>query len=204
MVRIDHRQVCVFLGLALLASLVVAEDLVEDTRYYDVAGETAAEIWHEMKTYGPVGKDGIRYNGNTRWSVRWRYPYARSAEGCATGPVAVRLSVVYSLPRWERPRGASAELESQWNRFIEALDEHEQGHAEFGRQAAREIEQALEAIPAQPSCDALSRIANATGAEILEQTRPQERAYDQRTNHGATQGTAFFRELAQGRTTSRH
>lgn len=177
---------------------------MEDTRYYDVAGETAAEIWREMKTYGPVGKDGIRYNGNTKWSVRWRYPYARSEEGCATGPVAVRLSVVYTLPRWDRPQAASTALVGQWNQFIEALEGHERGHADFGREAAREIEQALEAIPAQPSCEALSRIANATGADVLEQTRPQEREYDQRTNHGATQGTAFFRELAKGRTTSRH
>lgn len=178
-VRIDRRQVGIVLGLALLTSPAGAEDLVEDTRYYDVAGETAAEIWREMKTYGPVGKDGVRYNGNTKWSVRWRYPYARSAEGCATGPVAVKLSVVYTLPSWGRPRGASSELASQWNEFIEALDEHERGHAAF--------------------------------SEILEQTRPQEREYDQRTNHGAThsatqsatQGTAFFRDLAKGRTTSR-
>ena len=202
--RIVRRPACIVLGLTLLTSLAAAEDLVEDTRYYDVTGETPAEIWQEMKAHGPVGKDGVRYNGNTKWSVRWRYPYARSAEGCATGPVAVRLSVVYTLPRWDRPRGASTELESQWERFIEALDEHEQGHAEFGRQAAREIKQALEAIPARSSCESLSRIANATGAEILELTRPQEREYDRRTNHGATQGTAFFRELARGRTTSRH
>lgn len=191
----------VLLGLA--APLAAAVDVDEDVRYYEVTGETPAEIWREMRAKGPVGKDGSKYNATTPWNLRWRYPYARSADGCATGPVTVKLSVVYNMPRWDRPPGASATVARQWDRYIEALEEHEQGHADFGRQTASDIERALEAIPPQRTCDELSRLANDTGREILEENRPREREYDRRTNHGATQGTAFFRDLAEGRTTSR-
>jgi predicted secreted Zn-dependent protease len=155
--RIAPKLEHLVLALLLLSPLASAEDMTESTRYYDVTGETPAEIWREMKTHGPVGNDGVRYNGTTKWSVRWRYPYARSARGCTTGPVTVKLSVVYTMPRWDNPPGASRTLENQWNRYIDALEEHERGHGDFGRQAAREIERALEAIPAQPTCDELAK-----------------------------------------------
>jgi predicted secreted Zn-dependent protease len=166
------------------------------TQYYEVGGDTPARIWEEMRMRGPTGRDGRRYNARTEWHVRWRYPLEETGTGCEIGRVSVTLTVRYTMPRWERPPGTSSAVASQWNRYVGALESHEEGHADFGREAAQRIERALGGLSARASCNQLDREANALGQRILDEIRPEEEDYDRETNHGATQGTAFFRDLA--------
>ena len=42
--------------------------------------------------------------------------------------------------------------------------------------------------PPAPDCPTLEQQANALGQRLLAEQAQQERAYDQRTRHGATQG----------------
>lgn len=197
-----HRWLAAWLTVFL--STAVAGDIQEQHHYYAVNGDSPASIWADMRAKAPAGQDGNRYNATTAWKVRWHFPFERNTEGCTTGDVTVDLTVTYTLPRWERSSSnASATVANQWDRYIQALELHEDGHADFGRRAARRIQSTLQSIPAQASCDALQKTANAEGQRILVDMRPEEREYDRRTQHGATQGTAFFRDLATGKGSGR-
>ena len=73
-------------------------------------------------------------------------------------------------------------------RYARALRQHEQGHVQFGRQAAQSIDQGIAALPEAPDCPTLERQANALGHRLLAAQAAQEKAYDRDTRHGATQG----------------
>jgi predicted secreted Zn-dependent protease len=103
----------------------------------------------------------------------------------------VSVQVTFTLPQWEPPPAASKELIDQWNAYLDALQQHENGHREIGVAAGQAIYQALGRLPSYDACDALERAADAACQQILDQHRQQELDYDQATNHGATQGAHF-------------
>jgi predicted secreted Zn-dependent protease len=152
---------------------------------YEIRGTNARELTQQMITLGPAVDDGRRFAANTRWNVRWTYPYARNAHGCTTGPVRADVTVKIVLPHWIPVRTG---LEAEWKRFSRALLEHEQGHRDIGVEAAREIAAALARIDAQPTCEALEELADSTGELLLQEARRRDKRYDRKTNHGESQG----------------
>jgi len=152
---------------------------------YEIHGTTARELTQQMVTLGPPDGDGRRFAANTRWTVRWTYPYARSARGCTTGPVRTDVTVKIVLPHWIPVR---PQLETEWVRFSRALRHHEDGHREIGVEAAREIAAALVRLEPQPTCEALETAADSLGERLLQEARNRDKRYDRETNHGQTQG----------------
>ena len=70
---------------------------------YDVAGENARELRHDLDRKGPL-VDGRRYDARTRWYVRWRFDLLPTGEGCRVARPRVDLEVTMTLPRWRRVR----------------------------------------------------------------------------------------------------
>ena len=77
------------------------------------------------------------------------------------------------------------------NGYIAVLQVHENAHKEIAIDAGYEILQTINALPAYSSCNKLEQAADTAGESILEQYRRQESIYDQKTDHGATQGVRF-------------
>jgi predicted secreted Zn-dependent protease len=142
-----------------------------DYVYYKIRGATANELRAQMDQLGPVDRFGHRHDMDTQWEVNWNYPF--------------------TFPTWEPPPGASAELVDQWNSYLKLGQIHEDGHKEVALEASREILQAFQATPAQSSCDLLEQEVDQKGQALLEQFRQKEIAYDETTDHGATQGARF-------------
>ncbi len=162
-----------------------------EVKAYEIHGDDADALRAQMNALGPVDQAGARSDAYTRWFVTWRYPLVETNGTCATGPVTVTLTVSMDLPAWvEAEQGADA-LKRRWQEYLDALVVHETGHHANAVRAAQEIEQALPAIPAAPSCDEIQRVANAKGHALLEQYRQADVAYDAKTDHGATQGARF-------------
>ena len=130
-----------------------------NTTYYSITGTTSAELKAQMRSRGPQG-----YWAYTRWYVRW------------SGDCRISLEISYGFPKWENQAQAPAELQAAWNQMMTALRTHEQGHAENGRSAAREIE--------------ASRCAGDPKA-IVRKWAEQDKVYDAQTNHGRTQGVVL-------------
>ncbi len=157
---------------------------------YTIRGASADALRSDLARLGPKDQDGS-HHAYTRWNVRWSYPYARSPGSCATGKANVSVTVTFTMPEWEPPSDAPAELVERWNKYIKALEHHENGHKEHGLGAARDVLRKLERLEAEPDCDSMNREANAAANRVVEDYKAKDKAYDRDTRHGATQGARF-------------
>lgn len=160
------------------------------TATYAVTGATESEVRHSLDT-SPLSPDGRRRIGYTQADIYWRYQYRESGGKCRVIGVSVTLTTKTTLPRWDAPAGASRALRDKWDRFLGALTAHEQGHSDIGMAAAKKIEDALWRAPMPTTCkgydDALGRIAN----RLFDAATKEQKAFDERTDHGALQGVRF-------------
>ena len=160
-------------------------------RLYDVDAEDEHDLRARLDAVGPADDSGARHDAYTAWHVTWQYPTQVDGEGCVTGPVTTTVRVTVTLPRWNSRLPAGHPLVERWQRYLEALETHESGHRETGFDAATAITEALEALPAAESCDAIITLANETARQVLDRFRAKDAAYDEETRHGATQGATF-------------
>lgn len=121
----------------------------------------------------------------------WSYSFTRDGRSCSTGPVTISVKITYNLPAWDPPDSAPLSLTSQWASFYNALERHEKGHGEFGKQAGYDILERFETLGEYSSCQELERVTDALGEDILNQYRAKEFLYDQETNHGEAEGVKF-------------
>jgi predicted secreted Zn-dependent protease len=160
--------------------------------HYPISGATSQELREQMNLFGPLDERlDRRFDGYTRWYVRWNYQYAQSQEGCRIDKAKVKTEVTMTLPQWETAPTASPELNTEWNRYITALQTHENGHKQHGLNAGNEILQTLTNLSIQPSCNELDVAANTASDRIIQHYSQEDFAYDQATGHGATQGAIF-------------
>jgi predicted secreted Zn-dependent protease len=157
---------------------------------YDVEGTTAQEIRRDLNRRGPLSH-GQRFDARTEWNVRWRFDLEPRDESCRATRPRVDLDVLVTLPRWRQPTDAPASLVERWQRYLRALENHEEGHAAIGASAADEIRAALAQLPPAPTCDEAERRANRAGQEIVGAHNRRDEEYDEQTDHGATQGARF-------------
>src|SRR5438874_708319 len=122
--------------------------------YYDVSGATPEEVRGRLSAAGPSGTDGRHYDARTEWQVRWHYPHQRDPSGCRTGDPDVELKIHYLMPRLDEATTSDA-VRRRWRRYLDALQAHEEGHADNGRAAARAVVDELRALPPRPTCEEL-------------------------------------------------
>jgi predicted secreted Zn-dependent protease len=185
-------------GLLLLSVVAVAlgpataEPLVTQTvYYYDVAGASAPEVRADLNRHGPFDLQGRRFDGYTRWYVRWRYNYGSGPLGCTIANVTTAVDIGITLPRLNADAPASDDLKRVFSNYVEKLRLHEDGHAQVAIEIARRIESGIASLPPEPACDRLGQVANELGHSLIREANQQDIDYDARTQHGRTQGVQF-------------
>ena len=146
---------------------------------YTVDADTLPEIRQQMTARSPSTMAAA-----TQWYVFWDFDW----EACDKSGLTLGLEVSYSMPRWDRPTGASTEVVEGWTNFVDALWCHEYGHTRFAVDLLRDTYAALSALPAPTSCAALRRSAQAAFQPLYERYIEEEEEYDRVTNHGETMG----------------
>lgn len=178
-------------ALALGLSPAAAEPLVKrNVVHYDVSGASAQEIRAEMDRLGPIDETTKRrFDATTRWNVKWTYRYRNVGQDCAIARVSVTVDVTTTMPRLkpDLPVG----LARTFSEYTDKLREHEEGHAQNGIEIGKRIEAAIRDMQPHPTCDALSRAANALGDRLIKEANQMDVEYDARTQHGRTQGARF-------------
>lgn len=160
-------------------------------RWYDVEGDSEAQLRAALDAHGPEDQSGERHDAYTAWHVTWRFPFSQTEEGCSTGPVTTKVRVTITLPRWRGWADENDPLVKHWRRYLDALKEHETGHRDTGFRAATDITEELPALPPKPTCEEAEEAANAAARAVLERHRARDTEYDAETRHGATQGAVF-------------
>ena len=158
--------------------------------YYDVGGTASAQIRAEMNKLGPVGTDNKRYDAKTTWSVRYRLSPRTIPGGCEIR-AEVSARFFYTMPRWTNLDKASASVSRRWREYYAALLVHEEGHARLARQAATTIQDAFTKLPGNVPCPTLREQHVQVYNIVLEEFRRRQKAYDEETQHGRTQGAVF-------------
>ncbi|WP_168708497.1 DUF922 domain-containing protein [Hydrogenophaga sp. PAMC20947] len=179
---------CAFGWLAQPALAEVSESL--QYRYYTVSPYGKEALWQAMDRASPIREKGQVFRGDTRWQVVWDLRWEQGTSGrCALTRVQTTLHATITLPQisgdWD------AGTRARFIRYATALRQHELGHVDSGREAARAIDRRLSAFPVMSSCHALEQAANAAGFELLEQARQRDLALDQRTGHGRSEGVVL-------------
>lgn len=179
--------------LCLMPAAVAAEPAVKrDVVHYDVIGSTPLEIRAVLARIGPLNIDGKqRFDAVTRWRVRWNYRYRDTAQGCTIASVSVNVDVTITMPRLKADASTSPTLARAFAVYTEKLLLHENGHADIGIEAAKQIETGIRQLGPLPSCDALGQAANALGNALIREANRKDLEYDARTQHGRTQGARF-------------
>lgn len=169
---------------ALGAQAAVVEEHAERT--YAVYAEPSDTLRQALNAATPIRVGDQLFHGHTRWNVRWTFRWWREASGrCRITEVTTRLRAEVQLPELRR---ATPEQRALFDRYLRALSRHEQGHVQFGRDAAHAIDEGIARLSAAPDCPTLEREANALGHRLLREHADREKAYDRDTRHGASQG----------------
>lgn len=161
------------------------------TEYYDIQGSTAQELRARMDRLGVRDSNGDVWDAYAKWHVKWRFWWTNTGQSCRITRVETTVEITYTLPRWVGRSVGSSELQDQWDRFITALRLHEEGHGGIAKDCAARIEDAIATMGTRQSCKELEAAANSLGHRILDDSRGEEVQYDDRTQHGRTQGVRF-------------
>lgn len=172
--------------------------VLHDERY-TLHGRTAHELATDLHVQRPRDE---RFTGWTRWRLRWRFEPHAFEGSCYVGPVDVDLELTTVLPEWEPPEGADPRLVSAWDGYLDALQHHEEGHADLARDAAERIRDRLTDLAPDVDCGRLRELAHDIGHEEVQRLRDDNAHLDEVTAHGATQGAIFPgpRRLAEAMT----
>ena len=157
------------------------------TNFYTVTGETLREVHESLRQKRPWG-DRPSVDGMTEWQLEWRFTVAPAEGGCRLSGFGTKTIILTTLPRWNAPAGASPLLRSTWSNYVYALGLHEAGHAAIAFAAAADLQKQAKTNSAGPDCSTLQQNLNALGQRVLEEYRRRDDQYDERTDHGATQG----------------
>lgn len=175
------------LSLTLLCGVVQAEPAVNtETQYYLVDGENAQAVREDMNA-----KRSGNFDAYTSWRVKWHFYWNDAKKSCSLTTVKTDVAVKFTLPKLAKNSIADTDAKQRWNRYYRALIAHENGHRDFGVNAATEIENTLLAMGSRSHCKTLETDANALANEIIQRYIADEKQYDIDTNHGMNDGAVF-------------
>jgi predicted secreted Zn-dependent protease len=175
--------------LAAFAFPVLAAAEVHEVLDYDHY-EAHAQAGHALATAlndaSPFRPNGQVFHSATAWYLDWRIGPQPTPDGrCRVGEVRIDLHGQMMLPRLV---GGSEWQNQRFDSYLVRLREHELGHYEIGREAARQLEKQFYALPAARNCSDLQSAAREAGARLLPKFEAMGDTYDQQTQHGKTQG----------------
>jgi Bacterial protein of unknown function (DUF922) len=111
--------------------------------------------------------------------AEWFPTYTLTADDPPT--VSVTVNTRITMPRWVEYGSASQPEKDEWDRFIAALEAHEQGHIDIVKQQLSGIDEQM----AGPSPDAAKQIWQ----NALSDLQSASDNYDAQSDHGRNQGT---------------
>jgi predicted secreted Zn-dependent protease len=157
--------------------------------YYSVNARPDRPLGAQLTEASPIREHGRKFHGHTKWNVRWRFDWDQFNDGfCRITGVSTTLQTVITLPKLT---SASEQQSLRFDRYMQALREHELGHHRIGKEAAHAIDAALHEVRAARNCDALKSVAHAAARRTLDYFVDKNQQYDRETEHGRRQGASL-------------
>ena len=184
----------IFLLLILLPHFVfakISEQVV--IKQYPVIFKNDAPTEKEIQDSVPICVDGKKYMGCTKWNVYYTYEPKTVKDTCRIIEPTVTLKAEIMMPgiNLRINRREFAEIYDIYNRFYNALLNHEYGHIEFGKKAAVDINSFLSTLYIKGTCDEAKSFIKVKVDSIINKYSLEELEYDKRTNHGENDGSSY-------------
>jgi predicted secreted Zn-dependent protease len=151
--------------------------------YYTVTGTDEASISASLDQNAPVRPDGSKAMASTRYTPNIQSLCAPVGPTARVKAVKIRLGAVVKLPRLADETAVPERVLTRWRSFVAGLREHEAGHIRIEYQQLR----GMEAAVVGSKCSERGAKYDA----IDTRSRALQKAYDEETNSGATQGATL-------------
>lgn len=137
------------IGGALVSGPAKAKVIIKErTKYYRVSGKTGEQVYQQMLRKGPrIGRSKEHYIATATIDFaisridgyEWR-------NQCVIRDLDVVISVVYQIPKWTPPKGASQQLMRAWEGFVAHIWRHERRHTAIAKATAYELWRAIKGV----------------------------------------------------------
>ena len=169
----------------------VAPGMTEICDCYEISGKDEQQLRDQLAGKGTAWHDGKKYDALTSWRVTWEYD-RRVADGmCSAGSFRPTADITIRYPNWTGREGAPRELAEKWDRYLESLIRHEEGHRDLIIEAVAGLSRAVAELPPAGTCEELDRKIRCLCQEHMQRLREDSEAYDEGTLHGLAQGAVF-------------
>jgi predicted secreted Zn-dependent protease len=186
------RIIAGILVIILSANISHAEIVVSKKyKNYPIRGNNLHEIQKSLVLHGLKDEHGGIFAAKTTPKFTWKYNFVQTANSCSLKSTDVEVEITYQLPKLSGYETLNEADKTEWLRYSAATYKHEQGHANFSIETAKEIESEAKNIPPKSNCGEIARIANMLISEILNHHERDNIAYDTQTAHGVSQGAVF-------------
>lgn len=170
------------LVLALVATAIPAAranwEAVERVEPYSISGTTGIELYQSIGANGP--KIGIgRAIAYTNFDLKWSRDYQPQPDGsCVLVTARPHLIITYALPK--PSSSLSADMQRNWDRFIEGIRTHENVHGEDIKDMVRAIEAYSVGLsaPDDAGCQKVRQKLQARLGELSQAQRQKSRDFD--------------------------
>lgn len=167
---------CALAGAALPA---YSASISRTYSYYAIDGRTLDELQEQLSSRGPhVRSTGRRHPGATQMEFTTRIGYAEGERNCRIAKATVGVEAKIILPRWRRRSTAGRDVKLIWDTLSADIKRHEESHTVIARTHARELEQALKAIPPKKTCALAAAEAQAVTNSILKAHDEAQERFD--------------------------
>ena len=111
-----------------------------------------------------------------------RVDIRRRGRRCFVKNVRVKLSLVYSYPRWSNIKRGSKSARKKWKKYYKQIVRHEKNHGALAKKMARNVERSIRKLTSRSSrnCSALTRKLKRSFSKINRQHDRQQSAFDKR------------------------
>jgi len=177
------RRALTALMLAVLVAACTSTASTVTTDYYLVSGDTSEALDRDLRRKGPMRGHALAVA-----AIRFE-PVSVLQEtteaGCVFAEAKFRVKANITLPRWrERATSRDRELRNAWDALASYARAHEDQHVRIAERYAAALGEAVEALPARPTCEALDgsakRVVDRIGREHDEAQLAFDRAEQRR------------------------
>ncbi|PWL17916.1 peptidase [Falsochrobactrum shanghaiense] len=171
------------LGLALffVAPQAEAASIFRNVKYYNINGNTAADLDKALSSSGPfLKKTGHHHPGaaEIRFDAKVQYGRAAGSRACKVQNVYVNIHAKVMLPRWKQRRKADAELALVWDTLLQDIRRHEESHIVIARSHASEMERQIRALRTRTDCADLRADIDRITAKLMKAHDKAQEQFD--------------------------
>ena len=188
-----------FLFVAIAISAAEARVTIrETTKFYNIRAKNAQGVFNQISRNGLMRR-GIQHAVATT-VIKMKINYTNKVRGrrCVVKDVRVKLTLVYSYPRWRNIKQSSKSSRKKWRRYYKQVVRHEKEHGSLAKKMARNVERSARKLTGRTSrnCKDLTRKLKRSFNKINRQHDRQQKAFDKREHRRNSHIMKLAREFA--------